>query len=61
LRKSRRNAGRAAAGIEAIEFRQTNSESQLIDWIHEATDLGNGIIINAAAYSFTSIARFSMP
>jgi 3-dehydroquinate dehydratase II len=47
---------RAAAGPEAIEFRQTNSESQLIDWIHEAADLGSGIIINPAAYSFTSIA-----
>ena len=47
---------RNAAGGQAIEFRQTNSESQLIDWIHEAIDLGSGIIINPAAYSFTSIA-----
>lgn len=47
---------RSAAGDHAIEFRQTNSESQLIDWIHEATDHGSGIIINPAAYSFTSIA-----
>jgi 3-dehydroquinate dehydratase II len=47
---------RTAAGDHAIEFRQTNSESQLIDWIHEATDSGGGIIINPAAYSFTSIA-----
>ncbi len=47
---------RAAAEAHAIEFRQTNSESQLIDWIHEAIDLGSGIIINPAAYSFTSIA-----
>jgi 3-dehydroquinate dehydratase-2 len=47
---------RNAAGAQAIEFRQTNSESQLIDWIHEAIDLGSGIVINPAAYSFTSIA-----
>jgi 3-dehydroquinate dehydratase-2 len=47
---------RAAAEAHAIEFRQTNSESQLIDWIHEAIDLGSGIVINPAAYSFTSIA-----
>jgi len=47
---------RNAAGNRAVEFRQTNSESQLIDWIHEAIDLGSGIIINPAAYSFTSIA-----
>ncbi len=39
-----------------IEFRQTNSEAQLIDWIHEAIDLGAGIIINPAAFTFTSIA-----
>ena len=30
--------------------------TQLIDWIHEAIDLGSGILINPAAYSFTSIA-----
>jgi 3-dehydroquinate dehydratase-2 len=47
---------RSAAGSSAIEFRQTNSEAQLIDWIHEAIDLGSGIVINPAAYSFTSIA-----
>lgn len=47
---------RRAAGDRPVEFRQSNSESQLIDWIHEAIDLGAGIIINPAAYSFTSIA-----
>lgn len=47
---------RSAAARHAIEFRQSNSESQLIDWIHEATDHGSGIVINPAAYSFTSIA-----
>ena len=39
-----------------LEFRQSNSETQLIDWIHEAIDGRSGIIINPAAYSFTSIA-----
>lgn len=47
---------RQAAGAQPVEFRQTNSESQLIDWIHEAIDRGCGIVINPAAYSFTSIA-----
>ena len=47
---------RAAAGAHPLEFRQTNSESTMIDWIHEAIDSGGGIIINPAAYSFTSIA-----
>ena len=47
---------RAEAGGCSIEFRQSNSESQLIDWIHEAIDSGAGIIINPAAFTFTSIA-----
>jgi 3-dehydroquinate dehydratase II len=47
---------RQAAGARPIEFRQTNSETQMIDWIHEAIDQGSGIVINPAAYSFTSIA-----
>lgn len=47
---------RQTAGAQPIEFRQTNSETQLIDWIHEAIDQASGIVINPAAYSFTSIA-----
>jgi 3-dehydroquinate dehydratase-2 len=47
---------RDEAGTRAIVFRQTNSEAQLVDWIHEATDEACGIVINPAAYSFTSIA-----
>ena len=38
------------------EFRQTNDEAELVDWIQEAEDKSGGIIINAAAYSHTSIA-----
>jgi 3-dehydroquinate dehydratase-2 len=40
----------------AIEFRHSNAESQLIDWIHEARDAAAGIIINPGAYTHTSIA-----
>ena len=47
---------RETAGGYAVEFRQTNIEAQLIDWIHEAIDRGGGIIINPAAFTFTSIA-----
>ena len=47
---------RTEAEDQAIEFRQTNSEAQMIDWIHEAIDEGSGIIINPAAFTFTSIA-----
>ena len=47
---------RAEAGDQPVEFRQTNSETQLIEWVHEAIDHGAGIIINPAAYTFTSLA-----
>jgi 3-dehydroquinate dehydratase II len=47
---------RAAAAGHGLEFRQSNSEAALIDWIHEAIDQGAAIVINPAAYSFTSIA-----
>jgi 3-dehydroquinate dehydratase-2 len=49
---------RTHAQNQPIEFRQTNSETQLIDWVHEAIDEGAGIIINPAAYTFTSLALF---
>lgn len=41
-------------GLE-IDFRQSNSESEIIEWIHEAINY-NGIIINAAAFTHSSIA-----
>jgi len=47
---------RDAAGDWAVEFRQTNSEERMIDWIHEAIDEGAAIIINPAGWTFTSIA-----
>jgi 3-dehydroquinate dehydratase-2 len=46
---------RKAAGSRPVEFRQTNAEGQLIDWIHEAIDKGAGIVINPAGLSFHSI------
>lgn len=47
---------RRAAGKRPIEFRQSNAEHQLIDWIHEAIDKGAGIVINPAGFTFTSVA-----
>ena len=47
---------RAAAQGHPIEFQQSNSEAEIIDWIHEAIEQGAGIIINPAAFSFTSLA-----
>ena len=46
---------RAVAHGYPIEFRQSNAEFQLVDWIHEAIDQGAGIVINPAGLSFTSI------
>lgn len=43
------------AGLK-VSFRQTNSEAQLIDWIHEAIEGASGIIINPAGYTHTSVA-----
>ena len=45
-----------AAADHPLEFRQTNSEQQLIEWVHEAIDEGAGIVINPAAFTFTSLA-----
>ncbi len=42
-------------GIQ-IEFRQSNHEGSLIDWIHEASGIFDAIILNAGAYTHTSIA-----
>ena len=39
-----------------IAFRQTNLEGELVNWIHEARDKASGIIINAGAYTHTSVA-----
>ena len=38
-----------------LEFRQSNAEHQLIDWIQEARERAGGIVINAAALSHTSV------
>jgi 3-dehydroquinate dehydratase-2 len=46
---------RKAAGKLPAEFRQSNAESEIVDWIHEAIDQGAGIVINAAGLTFTSI------
>jgi len=40
----------------AIEFRQSNHEGELIDWIHEAGAKAAAIVINPGAYTHTSIA-----
>ena len=39
-----------------IDFRQTNHEGQLVDWIHEARESADGIVLNAGALTHTSVA-----
>jgi 3-dehydroquinate dehydratase-2 len=45
----------AALGI-ALAFRQSNHEGVLVDWIQEAREAADAVIINPAAYSFRSVA-----
>ena len=41
----------------AIDFRQTNHEGVLVDWLHEARSSGaKAVLLNAGAYTHTSIA-----
>ena len=47
---------RQAAGDHPIVFKQSNREYEIIDWVHEAIDQGSGLIINPAAFTFTSMA-----
>ncbi len=47
---------KAVAGGLVLETRQTNSEGELVDWIQEASAKGSAIILNAAAFTHTSIA-----
>jgi 3-dehydroquinate dehydratase-2 len=60
--------GKDLAGIESdcralaaelgigIEFRQSNHEGTLVDWIQEAGEKAVGLVLNAGAYTHTSIA-----
>lgn len=47
---------RARAGSLQLTFRQTNSEGTLVDWVQEASEKSAVLIINAGAYTHTSIA-----
>ena len=40
----------------ALTFRQSNHEGELVTWIQEAGLAGAGIILNAGAYTHTSVA-----
>ena len=42
-------------GLEIV-FRQTNVEGELVNWLHEARTKAAGVVLNAGAYTHTSIA-----
>ncbi len=52
----RKAEARAKAVGLTIDFRQSNIEGELVTWVQEARDKAAGIILNAGAYSHTSIA-----
>lgn len=38
------------------DVRQTNAEHELLEWLHAAADTGTPVILNAAAWTHTSVA-----
>ena len=40
----------------SVDFRQSNTESDLVDWMQEAAGTVDALIINAGAYTHTSVA-----
>ena len=53
--KRRTEARAAQLGLE-VDFRQSNFEGELVTWIQQARTEASGIILNAGAYTHTSIA-----
>jgi 3-dehydroquinate dehydratase-2 len=52
--EAKARARAAERGFEIV-FRQSNHEGELVGWLHEAADSA-GVVLNAAAYSHTSVA-----
>lgn len=44
-----------ALNLEVV-FRQSNNEGELVDWIQEARESGSALIVNAGAFTHTSVA-----
>lgn len=48
---------KAAAPLDIeVDFRQSNHEGDLVGWIQEAGEKASGVVLNAGAYTHTSIA-----
>ena len=57
LEDIRARCARRAKGLGyEIEFRQSNHEGELIDWVQEAREAASALVINAAGYTHTSVA-----
>lgn len=52
----RRCAARAEGLGFTTVFRQTQREGELVEWLHEARDKAAAVVLNAAAYTHTSVA-----
>lgn len=52
----RRCEARARALGLSIDFRQSNHEGELVAWIQEAREKAAGVVLNAGAFTHTSIA-----
>ena len=52
------DAVREAAQVKGaeIEFRQSNLEGELVTWIQDARDQFDAVVLNAGAYTHTSVA-----
>ena len=45
----------AEVGLD-VDVRQTDAESDMIGWLHEAADAGSPVVLNAGAWTHTSVA-----
>ena len=52
----KRCESRAKTHAMSVDFRQSNLEGELVTWIQEARDKASAIVLNAGAYTHTSIA-----
>jgi 3-dehydroquinate dehydratase-2 len=49
-------AERASQMGRTIDFRQSNVEGELVNWLQEARDKAAAVVLNAGAYTHTSVA-----
>jgi len=49
-------ADRAGQLGRTLVFRQSNIEGELVDWLQEARDKAAAVVLNAGAYTHTSVA-----